>query len=252
MKDRFKLLNIVAAFMFCLGLQAQNQMPHLFYRVDVASSNPVVFVGSNIITGLVNKMSNRTIFDDMYSYSFYPGQGGYETKHYPFMKGFTGHDMFNDFNTGVKLGYNSDFIMSNVNWGLYASAHYAINQFEGKRMGETDFFNNDIQRMQLGGGVMLILGNIEKPWRIILEAGLRYNIPVYYHGHALLTKDDLNKGLTGHYAVKFGGQGWMQNIGLYADVMHYDLFKSNAPIQGGNTRIHSVGLTYTLTFAEHD
>lgn len=220
---------------------------HFYYKLDVGTSNIYSFAVANIATAWLNKATDRMLFNAAYTYT-HPAVSGAS----PELKarncnvaGITARDVFADITTGAKLGYQS-FSPGMFNWGIFGSAHYRINQFETKPAGADRYGHNNLHRLQVGGGLMLNLGEMESPTRVTVEAGLRYNIPVKgKDGAGTVPLETLRKGLSSHYAVRINGKGALQGIGLYADIPHYKVWKMPADI--ANAKLYTVGLIYTIT-----
>lgn len=222
---------------------------HNFYhRIDVGSSNIYTFVVSNLITGYTNYFTHDMLFDNSFDYAFTNASvegKDLKTKAYNPM-GLTAKDLFNDAYAGVKLGYQSDNPGS-FNWGIYASAHYKINQF---RVGWTSDDVLSAERAQYfkpGAGLLFTFGSIEQKSKVQLEAALRYDIPLAYKGYFGEESGTLNSGLSSHFALKFVGYRWV-SAGLYTDINHYNLYKSFDDL-GNKSKFNlfNIGITFTIT-----
>lgn len=240
--NKFRHMFFVVALCSCTLAQAQR---HFYHRVDVGSSNIYTFVVSNLITGYTNYLTHDILFDDSYSYSLYNGRLNGEkikTKGYNPM-GITARELFNDAFAGVKLGYQSDY-MGPVNWGIYTSAHYKINQFKVLFPFEDGYNSERAQYLKTGGGLFLTFGSIESITKVQVEAALRYDMPLSYAGIYGNDSGVLNRGVSSHFAVKVGGFSWL-SAGVYADFNHYDLYKN----MGSNSTFkqYNVGVTFTIT-----
>lgn len=101
----------------------------------------------------------------------------------------------------------------------------------------------------LGGGLLLNFGSIESSTRFVLEASLRYELPVSYKGISEMKQSDmLNKRLSSHYALRINGNGVLQGMGVYADIPHYSLFKKSGMQYGTpDVKMYSFGIMYTIT-----
>lgn len=228
---------------FMLAGQAKSQS-HLYYKLDVGTNNIYSFAISNLATGWLNALADRMLFDNAYSYTYLNDieNNGYKIKQYS-ITGITARDFFSDITTGAKIGYQSASPDA-FNWGIFGSAHYRVNQFKTSLNGSDDVIHNDVQRLLLGGGVLLSFGNIESKTRLTFEAALRYEMPLSYKGNYGNGIGLLNKGLSSHYAVRVNGSGALQGLGIYADIPHYDFFKDRPK---GNLKMYTFGIIYTIT-----
>ena len=218
---------------------------NFYHRFDVGSSNIYTFAGSNLITGYANYLSSSILFDNSYTYSFYNGNyngGDIKTKKYE-MTGLTARDLLDDCFAGVKLGYQSDN-MGSLNWGLYASAHYKINQFRMQLPTSSDYSGECAQYVKPGVGMFLTFGSVESKTKVQIEGAVRYDMPISYKGYFGKKADELNTGLSSHIAVKLAGYTWI-SAGIFADINHYDLYKNMG--NGSKFKVYNVGLTFTIT-----
>lgn len=235
-----KLISIIILAFFCSKISAQ----HFYHRLDVSTGNIYSFVASNLATAGINALADDMLFDNAFNYTYV----NLSSENQPLktkmrdIAGLTARDLFNDVRLGVKLGYQS-FNPGNFNWGVYGSAHYKINQFG---IDESDVVtNNIIHKVMIGGGMMFTLGNIESYTKVIIEAGLQYDIPLKYKGQFGTDVDNvLSKGLSSHFALRFGGTSWLQGIGLYADIPHYNMLKDNIKC---NLKMYHFGIVYTIS-----
>lgn len=159
---------------------------------------------------------------------------------------FNGRNLFSNIIVGDKIGYLSDK-QGSVNYCVYGAAYYNLNQF--KRMYDYEDYNSlCTQRLQLGGGLMLIFGSIEKKGRFIIDGGLRYNIPLYFsvNGEKFTTNDYMASGISSHYMVKYS-YGNAVAVGLTFDMMHYNLFK-NEIICGNKSKIMEFGINLSILY----
>lgn len=241
-----KFLSLITAL--TLGVQAEAQ--HFYYKLDVGTSNIYSFAVANLATAGLNTLVDGMLFDNAYTYTYLQTSNntyGIETKNYDIV-GITARDIFSDITAGGKIGYQS-FNPSNFNWGIFGSAHYRVNQFKTTIQGIDETFHNDVQRLLLGGGLMFTFGSLESSTRFIIEAGLRYEMPLRYNrADGQKVSDIINSGLSSHYAIRINGNGALQGLGVYADISHYDLFKNteyllNVP----NIKMFTFGLIYTIT-----
>lgn len=233
-----KIVLIAALALLSMRMSAQ----HFYHRLDVSTNNIYTFVAANLATAGLNALTDDMLFDNAYTYTYYdlsPNSIKIKSRD---IAGLTARDIFSDIMVGAKLGYQS-FNPGNFNWGVYGSAHYKINQF-GTEVSDV-VTNHNIQKAMVGGGLMFTLGNIESNTRVIIEAGLRYDIPLSYKGSfGTETKDVLNGGLSSHYAIRFGGTSWLQGIGVYADIPHYNALKDAV---GCKLKMYHFGIVYTIS-----
>lgn len=222
---------------------------HLFRRIDVSNSNIYSFVVANLASGGINYLTDGMLIDNYYSYTL----GTLDVNGYPDAKlknndiiGISARDVFNDISGGIKLGYQSNN-KGSFNWCLYGSGHYKLNQFK-TQMSSTDILDRHrLQRIAVGGGAMISLGEFERKTRVILEAGLRYEIPIGYKGtFGTEMKDVINSGLSSHFAIRFGGTSGLQGLGVYADIPYYNLLKSNNGLSG-ELKMYSFGIVYSIS-----
>ncbi len=233
--------------MLSVTMLAQTKAQHFYYKLDVGTSNIYSFAISNIATAWLNKLTNTMLFDNAYTYTHLNTTGQadrYKTRNYD-VTGITARDIFADITTGGKLGYQT-FRPGAFNWGLFGSAHYRINQFKNTYEQLDGYLHNNLKRLQLGGGLLLNIGRITSATHVIVEAGLRYDIPIKYNtSTGTVPTGNLRKGLTSHYAIRINGRGALQGLGLYADVPHYKLFKETNT--AANIRTYTFGFIYTIT-----
>lgn len=237
MKRLFVTITIIIGL--SINMCAQN--PNFYHRFDINTGNLYSFTVSNLLTAGLNKASNDRLFDNSFNYTIYNYDApNCKVKDYDRI-GVTLRDLFADSSVGVKLGYQS-FNMGFFNWGIYGSAHYRINQF--KTVAADATLRHNIQRMQFGGGLMIAFGSMDNENKIILEGGLRYNIPIYYHisGEEGNQKSLLNNGLTSYYALRMGGLGPLKGLGVFLEMPHYSQLKSEAC----TLKPYTFGLTYTI------
>ena len=238
-----KIILSILAVSISIFAKAQN----LYYRLDIGTSNIYSFAVANLATGGLNALTDKMLFDNAYTYTYFSSSGDMNCKGYNVV-GMTAKELFSDITAGAKIGYQS-FNPGNFNWGIYGSAHYRINQFETSIKGQGEEFHNDIQRLLIGSGLLFNLGNIESSTRFFIEAGIRYELPLSYNrldGQRI--PDVLNTGLSSHFALRINGNGFFQGFGVYADIPHYDLFKNSNYHSGTpNLNMCTFGIIYTIT-----
>lgn len=234
----------------CITVSLSMYAQHFYYRLDVATNNIYSFAVANLATAGLNTLVDDMLFDNAYTYTYIQtkdNQQSVESKGYK-IAGITARDLFSDVTTGLKLGYQS-YYPSALNWGIYGSAHYRINQFKTVSSGQEDVSRHNVQRLLLGGGLFFNIGDIESSTKVVIEAGLRYEMPLHYKGmDGLKLSDAFNKGLSSHYAIRINGNGAFQGLGVYADIPHYNLFKEIGKQKiGSNIRMFTFGIVYTIT-----
>lgn len=264
MKKNF-LLSVVMALIMSLTTVAPAQAQrHLYKRIEIGTGNMWSFIGTTVISAFVNTAVKYPLVDvnmrfssmssdydnlqglDNVSYD-YDSENGEEYDAYKaeYAK-FDARHLFNHLIGGVKIGYLTDK-QGFFNYCAYGSAHYNLRQL--KLMDGDDYTRLNTQRLQVGGGLMLVMGSIEKKTRFIVDAGLRYNIPAYFSGDDIEGGcSNLNAGLSSHYSFRVS---WNNSVstGFNFDMMHYDLFK-NEDLCGDKSKIYEFGLTITLLFKE--
>lgn len=246
MKKLFTLLCI------CLIIAQPSVGQNLYYRLDLATNNIYSFAAANIIGYGLNKATDTMLFDTAYTYTHIKMDGG-DAKGYN-IAGLTARDLTSDLTAGGKFGFQSLYSDGAFNWGIFASARYRINKFKSLLDGQQGEYRHDVQRAQLGGGIMLRFGGLSTSTHVFVEAELRYDIPVKYSGvDGFCTKDVLNKGLSSRYSIRINGNGTIRGIGLYAEIPHYHLFKQSvSPMLNPDVKMFTVGLIYTITPWEAD
>lgn len=217
---------------------------HLIFNGEIASGSPYTIAASSVITGLANfYLLNDAFFENSFAYSIYSTNvDGLDVKTQNPM-GLTARELFNNFQVGLKLGYQT-YSPEFFNFGIYASAHYKIDQF---KVGyDDDHMNNHrAQRALVGATALFSLGSMKQPSRVIIEAGLRYSMALAYKSPLGDDKNQLNDGLVSHYAIKLASRGMLQNIGLYADINHFNMWKDFRP--GQELNCYTFGITWTIT-----
>lgn len=243
---------IVILILFIGGLwgnmQAQSNVRfknhHLIFNGDIASGNPYMIAASSVVTGLANYyLLNNAFFENSFAYGLYSTNvDGLKVKTMKPM-GVTASELFNNIQVGIKLGYqtyNPEFF----NCGVYASGHYKIDQF---KVGYDDdnMQKHRAQRALLGVTALLSLGSMDQPSRVIIEAGLRYSLGLSYKSPLGDDKNQSNDGLVSHFAIKLASRGMWQNIGVYGDINHFNMWKelySNKKLNN-----YTLGITWTIT-----
>lgn len=241
---------LIMTLMLGIMVSGYSNAQHFFRRIDVSSSNLYSFVVANLASGGINYLTDGMLIDNYYSYTM----GALDVKGYPDAKyknndiiGITARDVFNDITGGLKLGYQSHN-KGFFNWCIYGSGHYKLNQFMTQMSSVDVLDRHRLQRVAVGGGAMVSLGDFENnKTKVILEAGLRYEMPIGYKGtFGTEVKDVINSGLSSHFAIRFGGTSGLQGLGVYADILHYNLLKSNN-VTPRELKMYSFGIVYSIS-----
>lgn len=247
MQMKKKLIFLIVTTLISLCSYAQTNYrfknQHLIFNGEIASGNPYLIAASSVITGLTNYyLLNDAFFENAFAYSIYSTNiDGLKAKTMNPM-GLTASELFNNFQIGLKIGYQT-YNPEYFNFGIYASAHYKIDQF---KVGYDDHMDRHrAQRALIGATALLSLGSMRQPSRIIVEAGLRYSLGLAYKSPFGDNKDQLNDGLVSHFAIKLASRGMWQNIGLYADINHFNMWKDFRPNHKLNN--YTFGITWTIT-----
>lgn len=240
---------ILVTLLICLTITSAAQSNiriknhNLIFNGDIAFGNPYTTAVASTLTGLANyHLFNDAFFENSFIYGLYDTNVDNMKVKTLNPMGVTARELFNNVQAGIKLGYqtyNPEF----VNYGIYASAHYKLDQFQ---MGYSDdnMTKYRAQRILLGATALLSLGSMEQPSRVIIEAGCRYSIGLDYNTPEGRNKDMLNDGLVSHFAIKLASRGMMQNIGVFADINHFNMWKNSGDRKLNN---YTFGLTWTIT-----
>lgn len=242
------LVLILSLFCATTIIQAQSDVRfknhHIIFNGDIASGNPYVMAASSVLTGLANyHLLNDAFFENSFIYGIYSTNvDGLKVRTMNPM-GLNASELFNNIQVGIKLGYQT-YSPEFFNCGIYASAHYKLDQF---KVGYNDdnMQKHRAQRILLGINALLSLGSMDQPSRVIIEAGLRYSLGLAYKSPLGNDKEQLNNGIVGHYAIKIASRGMMQNIGVFADINHFNMWKDLRPNQKLNN--YTLGITWTIT-----
>lgn len=257
------IMCILVTISFVTPVSAQR---HFYNRIELGGGNVWTFLGMEAVSIIVNQVTHRPLteatlrfgvpiseegnlngyqgFDD-WNYDRFNDDPDNEYGDNGFAK-FKGKNLLSNIIIGDKMGYLSDHL-GLVNYCIYGAAYYNLQQF--KLMSDYENYTNlSTQRMQLGGGFMLIFGSVESKSRIIIDGGLRYNIPLNFSGNGVAgsTNDIMNKGISSHYMFKYS---WDNSaaVGATVDMMHYNMFKDEN-LCGNKSKIFEFGITLTLLF----
>jgi len=256
-------LTIIMSVVFAIPVNAQKR--HLYNRVELGGGNVWTFLGMEMVSVIANSVTHRPLteatlrfcvpvseygnlnsfqgFDD-WNYDRFNSDPDYEYGDDGFAK-FKSENLFSNIIIGDKFGYLSDNL-SSVNYCIYGAAYYNLQQL--KLMSDYENYNAvSTQRMQLGGGFMLTFGSIESKSRIIIDGGLRYNIPLHFGGDIEgKTNDMMNKGISSHYMFKYSWDNSVA-VGATVDLMHYNMFKDET-LCGSQSKLTEIGITLSILF----
>lgn len=242
-----KIFILFIFFGFCINVFAQSNRfknHHFIFNGDIASGNPYTMAASSIVTGLANYyLLNDAFFENSFAYSLYTTNDDNLKVKTMNPTGLTAKELFNNIQVGLKLGYQT-YSPEFINAGIYASAHYKLEQF---KVGNNDdnMKKHKAQRALLGITGLVSLGSMGQASRVILEAGVRYSMSLAYQSPFGTKKDQLNNGITSHYAIKLASRGMWQNIGVYADIDHFNMWKNYE--SGKKLKSCTFGITWTIT-----
>ena len=222
-----------------IGIKNHN----LIFNCDLCFGNPYTAALSSVATGLTNYyLLNDAFFENSFIYGIYPSNvDNLEVKTQNPM-GVTARELFNNVQAGLKLGYQS-YNPGFFNAGIYATGHYKIDQFK-VGFNDDNMFNHRAQRVLVGATALFSLGSMEQANRVIIEAGCRYSIGLNYKSSNPNDNLSLNNGLVSHFAIKVASRGMLQNLGVFADINHFNLWKIQ---DGRKLNNYTFGLTWTLT-----
>ena len=253
---------VIIMSMACVNAaQAQR---HFYNRVELGGGNVWTFAGLELASVVVNQLTHRPITEATMRFavpvSEYGNLNGYQgfydwnsdrfSDDPEYSSGdngyvkFKGKNLLSNVIIGDKMGYLSDKLGA-VNYCIYGSAYYNLQQLK-IMSDETNYNSVSTQRLQLGGGAMLILGSIEKKGRFIIDGGLRYNLPLGFASEAYSgsANEMLNSGITSHYMFKYSWNN-ATAVGMTLDLMHYNLFKDTS-LCGAKSKIAEFGITLSV------
>ncbi len=259
MKSIKSIVFLVICFFSSVKSNAQEYAPtyhshNLYFHIEMNSGNIYPFAGWSIISGALNSALKYNLFESGFAYDLYTGSNVKTKYNSPIT--FNAVNIFNHIQPGVKIGYCSDYISTPFNWGILATAGYKINQFQLQKM--DSYTRQCIHRAQLGAMLLLTFGKNGADTQAMIEVGAKYNIATKYKGGEINETNALNNGLSSHFALKFGGKGWLQNIGVYADIDHYKLYNSEyeyngmKPFSDNNLKNVTIGVCVTVTPSQAD
>lgn len=237
---RIKSLVVVVIIVLCCMCPRIKADDNHYFKGDLWSGNIVTFMANMGITTLINKKTGQFTYDNIVSLN--------NAGEYCF--NFSWRALMAGFGTGVKVGYRTDNT-SMLNFTGYGSLHYRISlrDFETKVGDElVRKYENTIHKMQIGTGGNVIIGNNRSYARVIVDAGLRYNIP--FAKATDLPEASLNSGVSGMFGlIVAGGRHWMKKfglqIGLWFEYSFYDMYKKNDLFDAKGIRDHAAGMNMT-------
>lgn len=232
---------------------------HLFFKGDLQSGNMWTMMLNMGIAAWINNSAGDFRYDSYFTINAIHDSGSAGTSR---MFGFKPHDLFVDYGTGVKVGYKSDNGgESFFNWNAYGSFHYKVSSFaintifndpenRDERLMVREY-DNAIHKFQIGIGASAILGSEESKVRVIVDAGLRYNIPFIYSGDLFDGAGSLNSGLSPIFSVTAAGsKHWMKKVGLQIGIWMefgtYKLFKESKYFDSTPYKFTTAGINFTL------
>lgn len=263
-----KLVAIIVCVMtMIIGVNSSHAQRNLYHRVELGSGNAWTFVAMEGLAIGMNQWAKKPLVEASLRFSIpntsygnldsYQGFGDFGGDSYSSdeeeesdLGGFVGfhmRELFSNVIIGDKVGYLSDN-MGFLNYCIYGAGYYNIQQFKLLDEYNDDWTPLNTQRLQLGGGAMVILGSIESRSRWIIDGGVRYNIPVYFGGSGIegSTNDILSKGISSHYMVKWSMRNQIA-VGFTADIMHYNMFKDENLV-GEKSKVVEFGIVVMALF----
>lgn len=225
--------------------------PTFYYNIDLGYGNMYAFALSSCLTGTLNYLIDRPLFENAYEYNIpcFTSSSGMTYSDYKTF-GITKNDFLKNVKTGLKLGYHSDYL-GLCNYIVYASLHYKHDVY----LLQSDVEGtHDSNRLMPGVGASLIIGRIHDDGiRVRLDAGLRYSLPMSHISNYAVDKTQCNSGFISHFGVKIIGDNMFQNLGLYVDISHFNMlnrrYTNNGILvyEGIRYQPISIGLTWTIT-----
>lgn len=218
---------------------------NLIFNGEVAFSNLYSWLVSAVATGAVNGLLNTSFFESSLIESVYSTKTDNLTVKPMKYYGGTANDLFGDMQFGIKLGYQT-YNPGFFNIGAYASAHYRLSQFRVET--DKDTQKHRTQRALLGITARFSLGSMEQSTRVIVETGVRYNLALAYKSPMGTDKDQTRSGLSSHYAIMLAGPRYLQDVGIFVDVNHFNMWKDYGFVEKLNH--YTVGLTWRVTIPQ--
>lgn len=249
---------IICALSYSFDACAQNARTHNFiFRVDLGSSNVYTAALSSTISGLLNSSTSSDIFGTSYLWSFIDIENDQGRKFnvidYKF-NGLTAKDLFYDIQPGFEIGYQT-YKPGIINAGFFASVHYRVNQFKLEGLYSDIETEHSIQRTLFGVTGFITFGRMRNPWRVSIEGGAKYSLCLNYNDPFDYGKDAINNGLISHFAIKFAGKTLFQDIGIFADINHFNMFDSsvfNSNESSLKMNMWTFGLTWKVNWKQSE
>lgn len=260
MRIKLQSVILIIAFIAITALPVSAQR-HFYNRVELGAGNVYSFVGTTAISIIANQLAHRPITESSLRFvipcSEYGNLNSFqgfndfnydrfnsEQEEYNGYIKFGGRDLLSNISVGDKMGYISDNLGS-VNYCIYGAAYYNLLQFRLMQTAD-DYTPISTQRLQLGAGAMLTLGSIESNDRFIIDAGVRYNLPIGFSGVDGTVGEMMNRGVSSHYMLKYSYKSQIA-AGLTIDVMHYNMFKDTS-LCGDQSKVFEFGIVLSLLF----
>lgn len=245
---KFLSLFMVAA-LYCGNVQGQQEdvirNHNLIFNGEIAFSNVYTWLVSSSAAGAINGLLNTSFFENSLIESVYSTKTDDLTVKPMKYYGATANDLFGDMQLGIKLGYQT-YNPGFFNIGAYASAHYKLSQFRVETDRNTQ--KHRTQRALLGITTRFSFGSMEQSTRVIVEAGVRYNFALAYKSPMSTDKDQTRSGLSSHYALMLAGPRYLQDVGVFVDVNHFNMWKNTG--YGEKLNHYTIGLTWRATIPQ--
>lgn len=267
MKKKVLITLALALIMSAANIAPAQAQRHIYNRVELGGGNVWTFVGLEGVSMVINQLTHKPISEatlrfavPISEYGNLCSYQGFDDWNYDRFFGedheygddgaakFKGRNLLSNIIVGDKMGYLTDNL-GFVNWCFYGAAYYNLQQLKVMD-NEEDYTNVSMQRLQLGGGVMATLGSIENKNRVIIDGGLRYNIPLHFgsDGYEGSTSDYMNSGISSHYMVKWSYDNSIA-VGATVDILHYNLFKDES-LCGNQSKMVEFGITVSILFKQ--
>lgn len=260
MRKRIQSAILIMTVIAVSALSASAQR-HFYNRVELGAGNVYSFVGTTAISIIANQIAHRPITESSLRFVIPYSENGNlnsfqaindfnydrfnsEQEDYDGYIKFGVRDLLSNICIGDKMGYISDNLGS-VNYCFYGAAYYNLLQFRLMHSAD-DYTPIRTQRLQLGGGGMLTLGSIESNDRFIIDAGLRYNLPIGFSGVDGTVNEMMNRGISSHYMLKYSYKSQIA-AGFTFDVMHYNMFKDSS-LCGDQSKVFEFGIVLSILF----
>lgn len=233
---------------------AQAKKNSFYYSVDLGSGNIFTLLGASLISGGVNSIEplaqNGGLINCAYLESpikAYSGNTELDVNKFKFNE-IKARDLFKDIMVGFRMGWQTDVSINFFNFGVYASYHYRVNQFEIKDPIESEFKTHGLHRSLIGLTTMYSFGDNTAAVRPIVELGIKYGIASKYENPYNYDAKDLKNGILSHFAVVFdmSYDKWLNDFGIFVDINHYNPFENIKPVTEMKT--WTLGISFTVDF----